>query len=107
MGGRAAWRYLHSMAANHPERATRQQQDDAQGWLTSFVQFYPCRHCAEAFVDICDSNPPRVASRTECAVWWCEAHNRVSTDLGRLTEELQRCEPARLIAAGKAGLTLD
>merc|ERR1711972_467967 len=47
--GRAAWRYLHAMAACHPEQPTQQQQDDALAWLASFVQFYPCQHCAEHF----------------------------------------------------------
>eukprot|EP00418_Pyrodinium_bahamense_P021483 CAMPEP_0179146482 /NCGR_PEP_ID=MMETSP0796-20121207/70734_1 /TAXON_ID=73915 /ORGANISM="Pyrodinium bahamense, Strain pbaha01" /LENGTH=167 /DNA_ID=CAMNT_0020846957 /DNA_START=88 /DNA_END=591 /DNA_ORIENTATION=+ len=102
--GRAAWRYLHALAARHPERATPHEQDEAQAWLASFVQFYPCQHCAEHFLGICEEMPPRTSSREEYSVWWCEAHNRVSASL---QNETRRCEPSRLVAAGLAGLALD
>uniref|UniRef100_A0A7S1L598 Sulfhydryl oxidase n=1 Tax=Alexandrium catenella TaxID=2925 RepID=A0A7S1L598_ALECA len=102
--GRAAWRYVHSLAAHHPEQPTAQEQEDAQAWLASFVQFYPCPHCAEHFIPICEKSPPRTASREEYSVWWCEAHNKVSY---WLKNEQRPCDPARLIAAGLAGLALD
>mmetsp|Transcript_67038 Transcript_67038/g.169265 ORF Transcript_67038/g.169265 Transcript_67038/m.169265 type:complete len:166 (-) Transcript_67038:78-575(-) len=102
--GRAAWRYLHALAAHHPENPTPQEQRNALAWLTSFVQFYPCSHCAEHFVGVCESMPPRVGSRQDYSVWWCEAHNRVSAHLKNAE---RRCDPAQLIAAGCAGLTLD
>uniref|UniRef100_A0A7S4Q6L1 Sulfhydryl oxidase n=1 Tax=Alexandrium monilatum TaxID=311494 RepID=A0A7S4Q6L1_9DINO len=102
--GRAAWRYLHALAAHYPERPTPQEREDAQAWIASFVQFYPCQHCAEHFVGVCEEMPPRTASREEYSLWWCEAHNRVSTSL---QNEPRRCDSARLISAGLAGLTLD
>mmetsp|Transcript_52667 Transcript_52667/g.122582 ORF Transcript_52667/g.122582 Transcript_52667/m.122582 type:complete len:161 (-) Transcript_52667:39-521(-) len=102
--GRAAWRYVHSLAAHHPEQPTAQQQEDAQAWLASFVQFYPCQHCAEHFAGVCEEMPPRTTSREDYSVWWCEAHNRVSTSL---QNEGRNCNPAKLLAAGLAGLALD
>eukprot|EP00931_Biecheleriopsis_adriatica_P011268 TRINITY_DN112349_c0_g1_i1.p1 TRINITY_DN112349_c0_g1~~TRINITY_DN112349_c0_g1_i1.p1 ORF type:complete len:163 (+),score=32.55 TRINITY_DN112349_c0_g1_i1:25-489(+) len=102
--GRAAWRYLHALAAQHPEQATTQQEADAQAWLASFVQFYPCSHCAAHFVEVCDAMPPRTTTREQYSVWWCEAHNKVSEEL---KNETRRCDPAKLIAAGRRGLLLD
>lgn len=102
--GRATWRYLHTLASNFPEKPTPKEEADANSWLASFVQFYPCSHCAEGFVDICESMPPQTASRTQYVLWWCEAHNRVSTELGNDT---RRCDLARLLAAGSNGDVLD
>eukprot|EP00930_Biecheleria_cincta_P105661 TRINITY_DN98541_c0_g1_i1.p1 TRINITY_DN98541_c0_g1~~TRINITY_DN98541_c0_g1_i1.p1 ORF type:complete len:160 (-),score=19.97 TRINITY_DN98541_c0_g1_i1:49-504(-) len=102
--GRASWRYLHAMAAAHPERPTAQQERDTQAWIAAFVQFYPCSHCAEHFVDVCEAMPPRTGSREQYSVWWCEAHNKVNE---ALKCETKRCDPARLLAAGRQGLLLD
>eukprot|EP00929_Paragymnodinium_shiwhaense_P098888 TRINITY_DN60408_c0_g1_i1.p1 TRINITY_DN60408_c0_g1~~TRINITY_DN60408_c0_g1_i1.p1 ORF type:complete len:155 (-),score=24.15 TRINITY_DN60408_c0_g1_i1:65-529(-) len=102
--GRAAWRYLHAMAANHPEKASSAQQGETQSWIASFIQTYPCKHCAEHFVGVCEDMPPRTKTRQDYAVWWCEAHNAVNK---HLKADLQRCEPGRLLAAGLAGKTLD
>mmetsp|Transcript_121891 Transcript_121891/g.191293 ORF Transcript_121891/g.191293 Transcript_121891/m.191293 type:complete len:156 (-) Transcript_121891:30-497(-) len=99
--GRAAWRYLHSMAAHHPERASLAQQQDAQSWISSFVQLYPCSHCAEHFVEVCDSMPPLADTRHNYSMWWCRAHNRVNEELGK---EPISCDAGRLIAAGRLGL---
>mmetsp|Transcript_48775 Transcript_48775/g.85913 ORF Transcript_48775/g.85913 Transcript_48775/m.85913 type:complete len:150 (+) Transcript_48775:50-499(+) len=102
--GRAAWRYLHTRAANYPERPSGREQEDAQAWIASFVQLYPCSHCAEAFVEICAAMPPNVSTRTDHSMWWCKAHNSVSADL---MKEAKPCDPAKLIAAGQNGLFLD
>lgn len=102
--GVAAWRYLHAMAANHPEQPTPAEQADAQRWLVSFIQFYPCKHCAAAFVEQTEENPPTFGSRNAYATWWCEAHNRVSEDLGK---DEKPCNLKDLIQAGQNGLTID
>ncbi|CAE8672743.1 unnamed protein product [Polarella glacialis] len=103
--GRAAWRYLHTLAAHHPEQPTALEEADSQAWLASFISFYPCSHCAAGFIDIVEAMPPRTSSRRDYAVWWCEAHNKVNAEL---SAELQRCEPSRLLGAGmRSGLGLD
>eukprot|EP00933_Yihiella_yeosuensis_P038854 TRINITY_DN32792_c0_g1_i1.p1 TRINITY_DN32792_c0_g1~~TRINITY_DN32792_c0_g1_i1.p1 ORF type:complete len:156 (-),score=17.08 TRINITY_DN32792_c0_g1_i1:81-548(-) len=102
--GRATWRYLHTMAANYPERPSKEERNDAQAWLTSFVQFYPCSHCAEGFVEICDAMPPKFGSRQDYAVWWCEAHNKVSEEL---KNETRKCDLTKLLASGSLGIGLD
>merc|ERR1712107_611630 len=54
------------------------EQQNAQNWLASFVQLYPCSHCAEHFVGVCETMPPQVATREQYSMWRCRAHNRVS-----------------------------
>mmetsp|Transcript_58431 Transcript_58431/g.162893 ORF Transcript_58431/g.162893 Transcript_58431/m.162893 type:complete len:160 (-) Transcript_58431:175-654(-) len=102
--GRAAWRYLHTAAAHHPEAASAEQEKATQEWIASFVQLYPCKHCAEHFVGVCESSPPETSTREGYAVWWCEAHNAVRR---HLKNEPMRCESSLLLDSGRVGATLD
>merc|ERR1712112_450944 len=79
--GRAAWRYLHTMAAHYPENPTPDEVLDAQEWLVSFINSYPCGMCSEDFVQVCARMPPKMESRKEYSLWWCHAHNAVHKDL--------------------------
>eukprot|EP00413_Alexandrium_margalefii_P029538 CAMPEP_0204569324 /NCGR_PEP_ID=MMETSP0661-20131031/37684_1 /ASSEMBLY_ACC=CAM_ASM_000606 /TAXON_ID=109239 /ORGANISM="Alexandrium margalefi, Strain AMGDE01CS-322" /LENGTH=148 /DNA_ID=CAMNT_0051577419 /DNA_START=119 /DNA_END=562 /DNA_ORIENTATION=+ len=98
--GRAAWRYVHAMAADYPDRPTQERQEEALGWLRSFVRLYPCELCSREFIEVCSDLPPRLGSREDYAVWWCEAHNRVRDDL---SQSLCRCDASELLAVGRAG----
>eukprot|EP00930_Biecheleria_cincta_P072349 TRINITY_DN59759_c0_g1_i1.p1 TRINITY_DN59759_c0_g1~~TRINITY_DN59759_c0_g1_i1.p1 ORF type:complete len:142 (-),score=19.59 TRINITY_DN59759_c0_g1_i1:160-585(-) len=102
--GRAAWRYVHCMAANYPEEPALSDQATALSWLRAFVRFYPCQLCGQEFIEVCSDLPPRLASRRDYAMWWCEAHNRVRNDL---SQSLRRCEPEQLLAFGASGKLLD
>eukprot|EP00435_Cladocopium_sp_Y103_P057265 s1592_g19.t1 len=73
------------------------------GWIRAFLRLYPCHLCAQDFIEVCRDLPPRLGNRDEYAMWWCEAHNRVRSDL---SQPLRRCELQELLAAGQAGLTL-
>eukprot|EP00927_Polykrikos_kofoidii_P072305 TRINITY_DN68439_c0_g1_i1.p2 TRINITY_DN68439_c0_g1~~TRINITY_DN68439_c0_g1_i1.p2 ORF type:complete len:188 (-),score=37.00 TRINITY_DN68439_c0_g1_i1:54-617(-) len=101
--GRAAWRYVHTMAVDYPEQPRPQEQVEALDWLRSFLRLYPCGLCAEEFVAVCHDLPPRLESRCEYVMWWCEAHNRVRDDL---SQQRLECDFARLFAAGQAGRVL-
>mmetsp|Transcript_66725 Transcript_66725/g.133988 ORF Transcript_66725/g.133988 Transcript_66725/m.133988 type:complete len:169 (-) Transcript_66725:22-528(-) len=98
--GRAAWRYVHTLAAHYPEKPAVEEQEDALYWLRSFVRLYPCGLCSREFIEVCSDLPPRLGSREDYTMWWCEAHNRVRDDL---SQPLCRCDLAELLAAGKAG----
>eukprot|EP00434_Breviolum_minutum_P001476 symbB.v1.2.001303.t1/scaffold57.1/size370615/12 len=102
--GRAAWRYLHALAAQFPERPKNAESVQAQDWLAAFIQNYPCTHCATHFVDVCEAMPPKTESRAAYSVWWCQAHNKVNE---HLKQEKRPCDPAQLIKAGQLGLSLD
>eukprot|EP00929_Paragymnodinium_shiwhaense_P097211 TRINITY_DN58974_c0_g1_i1.p1 TRINITY_DN58974_c0_g1~~TRINITY_DN58974_c0_g1_i1.p1 ORF type:complete len:174 (+),score=27.59 TRINITY_DN58974_c0_g1_i1:80-601(+) len=99
--GRAAWRYVHTMAAHYPEAPSMPEQVNSLAWLRSFVQFYPCGLCAREFVDVCRGLPPRLTSRLDYAMWWCEAHNRVRDDL---SQPPRRCEASELLSLGLQGM---
>lgn len=94
--GRAGWRVLHTMAAEAPETRSAAEEQKALKWLASFIELYPCGHCAHAFVDICVENPPRLRTRDEGVQWWCEAHNLVNRDL---STPLMQCEKRLLMQA--------
>lgn len=50
--GRATWVFLHTLAAQFPERPSRQQQRDARQLMDSFTRIYPCADCAQHFQEI-------------------------------------------------------
>lgn len=102
--GRAAWRYVHALAADYPEQPVPSEQVSALKWLRAFVKLYPCGLCSQEFVDVCSDLPPQLGSREDYTMWWCEAHNRVRQDL---SQSLRRCEVSQLITAGQAGLLID
>merc|ERR1712232_254926 len=95
--GRAAWQYVHTMAAHCPERMTQGEQMAAARWLDAFVRLYPCQLCSREFVEVCSDLPPQLGSRSEYSLWWCEAHNRVREDLSQ--HPIQRCNSTALFAA--------
>jgi hypothetical protein len=47
--GRASWVFLHTLAAQFPERPTKQQQRDARSLVDALTRIYPCGDCAKHF----------------------------------------------------------
>lgn len=81
--GRAAWGFLHTVAAYYPEVPTDADRAGAAALVTALRQLYPCTHCrAQLAVDL-DSNPLRAGSRGELVLWMCEQHNAVNELLGK------------------------
>jgi len=100
--GRAAWRYLHTMAAHYPENPIPEEKRDAQDWLVAFINTYPCKLCAEDFVGVCAKIPPAMETRKQYSMWWCHAHNGVRSDLSQPPE---RCSWPKLHEAYSQGKT--
>lgn len=50
--GRATWVFLHSLAAQYPERPTRQQQQDVRNLVDILTRMYPCKECATHFKEV-------------------------------------------------------
>lgn len=50
--GRSTWVFLHTLAAQFPERPTRQQQRDARTLVDCLTRIYPCADCAQHFQEI-------------------------------------------------------
>ncbi|GIL52817.1 hypothetical protein Vafri_8586 [Volvox africanus] len=50
--GRATWTLLHTLAAQFPDRPTRQQQRDARTLVDCLTRIYPCGDCARHFAEL-------------------------------------------------------
>ncbi|WPT16264.1 FAD-linked sulfhydryl oxidase ERV1 [Picochlorum sp. SENEW3] len=83
--GRASWTFLHTLAAQYPERPTRQQKRDARNLIDILTRMYPCGECARHFKEVVQAHPPEVDTREEFSQWMCRVHNVVNRSLGKPT----------------------
>ncbi|KAG7672620.1 hypothetical protein Ndes2526B_g08853 [Nannochloris sp. 'desiccata'] len=81
--GRATWLFLHTLAAQYPERPTRQQRKDAKTLIDVLTRMYPCGECARHFKQVVAASPPQVENRKAFSHWMCEVHNVVNRSLGK------------------------
>ncbi|GFR52344.1 hypothetical protein Agub_g14889, partial [Astrephomene gubernaculifera] len=81
--GRATWTLLHTLAAQLPERPSRQQQRDVAALVDCLTRVYPCGDCARHFAEMVRRDPPVVRSGSEFRRWLCGIHNRVNARLGK------------------------
>ena len=81
--GRATWLFLHTLAAQYPERPTRQQRRDAKALMDILTRMYPCGECAKHFKQVVAANPPQVKNKKEFSLWMCRVHNVVNRSLGK------------------------
>lgn len=81
--GRSTWTFLHTLAAQFPDKPTKQQQKDAKELLAIISRLYPCQTCAEHFKEVLKTRPPRTSSGIEFSEWMCQAHNVVNKRLGK------------------------
>ncbi|KAH9532919.1 hypothetical protein CY35_18G024800 [Sphagnum magellanicum] len=88
--GRATWTFLHTLAAQYPEKPTKQQQRDVKELMSIFSRLYPCKQCADHFVDVLKSHPVKASSGYELAQWMCKVHNVVNRSLGKPQFPCQR-----------------
>eukprot|EP00898_Chlorokybus_atmophyticus_P001282 jgi/Chlat1/2154/Chrsp17S02731 len=90
--GRSTWTLLHTLAAQFPERPTKQQQRDAKELITVLSRIYPCGDCARHFQQILKNDPPVVSSGFELAQWLCRVHNVVNRSLNKPQFNCQRVD---------------
>nr|GMD92651.1 FAD-linked sulfhydryl oxidase ERV1 [Ipomoea batatas] len=50
--GRATWVFLHTLAAQYPEKPTRQQKKDVKELMAILSRMYPCKDCADHFKEV-------------------------------------------------------
>jgi hypothetical protein len=50
--GRATWTFLHTLAAQYPEKPSRQQQKDVRTLMDCLTRVYPCGECAGHFMEV-------------------------------------------------------
>jgi FAD-linked sulfhydryl oxidase len=83
--GRAAWGFLHTVAAYYPSHPTPRQQEDMASLLSLYVKLYPCGYCADRSMEHLEREPieQHVRSQNDLAQWMCRMHNEVNERLGK------------------------
>ena len=81
--GRATWTFLHTLAAQYPDKPSFQQKRDAKQLIDILTRMYPCGECAEHFTQVVKAHPPVVSSREEFSQWMCRVHNVVNRSIGK------------------------
>src|SRR4051812_45799647 len=79
--GRVGWAIMHTAAARYPDKPTKEQQENMQKFLYSFVKVFPCGYCSDTSRDYMEGHPPRVGSHHELSDYACEMHNEVNQRL--------------------------
>ncbi|XP_058217062.1 FAD-linked sulfhydryl oxidase ERV1-like isoform X1 [Rhododendron vialii] len=90
--GRATWIFLHTLAAQYPDKPTRQQQKDVKDLMDILSRMYPCKECADHFKEILRANPVQVGSQAEFSQWLCHVHNVVNRSLGKVVFSCERVD---------------
>eukprot|EP00850_Spirogloea_muscicola_P000037 SM000001S04439 [mRNA] locus=s1:258607:260410:+ [translate_table: standard] len=81
--GVSTWTLLHTLAAQFPDRPTKQQQRDVKDLMGLMTRIYPCKQCADHFKEVLKSSPPQTGSGVELAQWMCRVHNIVNRSLDK------------------------
>ncbi|KNA16647.1 hypothetical protein SOVF_087170 [Spinacia oleracea] len=81
--GRSTWTFLHTLAAQYPERPTRQQKKDVKELMAILSRMYPCKECADHFNEVLRANPVQAGSQAEFSQWMCHVHNVVNRSLSK------------------------
>ena len=68
-------------------------KDSMSRLINAFAILYPCRICRSDFQEEIKKSPPRLDSRKDLALWFCEQHNNVNEKLGK---PLFNCNMKRL-----------
>ncbi|XP_052192114.1 FAD-linked sulfhydryl oxidase ERV1 [Diospyros lotus] len=90
--GRATWTFLHTLAAQYPDKPTRQQKKDVKELMQILSRIYPCKDCADHFKEILRANPVEAGSQAEFSQWLCHVHNVVNRSLGKVAFPCERVD---------------
>ncbi|XP_027160609.1 FAD-linked sulfhydryl oxidase ERV1 isoform X2 [Coffea eugenioides] len=90
--GRATWTLLHTLAAQYPEKPTRQQKKDVKELMAILSRMYPCKECADHFKEVLRVNPVQAGNQHEFSQWLCHVHNVVNRSLGKLVFPCERVD---------------
>ncbi|GER36903.1 sulfhydryl oxidase [Striga asiatica] len=90
--GRATWTFLHTLAAQYPDKPTRQQKKDVKELMAILSRMYPCKECADHFKEVIRANPVEAGSHQEFSRWLCHVHNVVNRSLGKVVFPCDRVD---------------
>ncbi len=81
--GRAGWRFLHTLAANYPEKPHFHHKFSWYGVYEAVATFYPCGKCREHLWDNILQHGLHVQNRTDISMYLCWLHNDVNKEQGK------------------------
>ncbi|XP_051147209.1 FAD-linked sulfhydryl oxidase ERV1 [Andrographis paniculata] len=90
--GRATWTFLHTLAAQYPDKPTRRQKNDVKQLMEILSRMYPCKECADHFKEVLSTNPVQAGSQHEFSQWMCHVHNVVNRSLGKVNFPCERVD---------------
>ncbi|XP_067933652.1 FAD-linked sulfhydryl oxidase ALR-like isoform X2 [Watersipora subatra] len=81
--GRSTWGFLHTMAANYPDKASAEEQRRMTSFISDFSHVYPCDMCAYDFRKRLKKHPIEAESQHSLSQWLCRMHNQINSMLGK------------------------
>ena len=81
--GSNTWSFLHTMAANYPEKPSVEQKTEMKTFIYLFSKFYPCSTCAKDLQEQLKETPPETDSQYKLSQWFCKVHNLVNKKLDK------------------------
>lgn len=81
--GSNTWSVLHTIAAKYPMRPSPEDKSNMQEFIRLVSILYPCSYCAKEFRDDIKELPPKLGSRKDLSLWFCQIHNRVNEKLNK------------------------
>lgn len=96
MLGQRTWFLLHTIAAKYPDLPNKVDELAVKHLIATLGQHYPCPMCRRHLQQKLANpalGPVPTKSRTDLALWLCDLHNMVNTDLGK---KLHHCNSLEL-----------
>eukprot|EP01035_Chromulina_nebulosa_P018899 gene18899-24698_t len=81
--GRSTWGLIHTIAAHYPDNPNDTDKTNVLNFVQSLAYLYPCKICAVDFQIYLKEHPPKINSRSDLILWFCELHNDVNDRLGK------------------------
>ncbi|EGR30514.1 hypothetical protein IMG5_130280, partial [Ichthyophthirius multifiliis] len=79
--GNAGWTLLHMISATYPVEVTKDFVDRTNLFLNLFGQFYPCKECAQHFLEHTKDFQFKGRGREDFMEYMCQLHNIVNKSL--------------------------
>lgn len=81
--GPSAWKFLHIVSFNYPEKPTAADKRNYKTLFTNFKFTLPCKYCRESYELFLKDIPidPYLASRQRLTMWLYLIHNKVNDKL--------------------------
>jgi len=81
--GRSGWHFIHSLAANYPEKPIFREKYSLYGFFDTIINFYPCEKCRKHLAYNINKHWLRNDNKTDLSMFACYLHNEVNKQQGK------------------------